>query len=59
MFIRLKDGTRGMRRTEIIYWRNSYMKVFRARVLRAKPEKRRPYLVFDRRAFHANSGNNQ
>lgn len=55
-FMRLDEVTRGAQATELIYLRDSYLKVFTARIIRAQREKGKAYLVLDKTAFHPKSG---
>ncbi len=57
MAVKLEDVVRSLPGTEILYWPDSYLKVFKARVLRVESEKgRNAYVVLDRTAFHPKSG---
>jgi Ser-tRNA(Ala) deacylase AlaX len=54
--MRLEDIIRGIPKTELIYWRDSYTKMFDANILRTDIEKSNAYLVLDKTAFHPKSG---
>nr|MDO8100104.1 alanyl-tRNA editing protein [Candidatus Njordarchaeota archaeon] len=52
----LKELVKDLPKTELIYWRDSYVKEFESEVIRVARDKRNAYLVTQASAFHPKSG---
>lgn len=54
---KLPELVRGLEKTRLLYWADSYLKNFQANVLRLEPDKRHSvYIVLDKTIFHPKSG---
>jgi len=54
---KLFELVNGVEKTQLLYWVDSYLKIFRANVLRLEPGKKHDvYVVLDRTIFHPKSG---
>jgi Ser-tRNA(Ala) deacylase AlaX len=55
--LEIKELVKGVQKTELIYWRDSYARSFESTVLRFVPDgKKRMYVVLKSTAFHPKSG---
>jgi Ser-tRNA(Ala) deacylase AlaX len=52
----LKKVVEGLSKTDLIYWRDSYIREFESEVLRVVPDKRNAYLVTKATTFHGKTG---
>ncbi len=55
--VKLSEIVTGVKRTELLYWFDSYLRTFNAKALKVHREgKRNVYVILDRTAFHPKSG---
>lgn len=55
--VKLSEIATGVKRTELLYWFDSYLRTFNAKALKIHREgKRNVYVILDRTAFHPKSG---
>ena len=53
----LRELTKDMPKTELIYWRDSYLKNFESELLRVEPDgRKKAYLILRNTLFHSKSG---
>jgi len=55
--VELSELVEGLEKTCLLYWSDSYLKTFQAKVIRLEPDKKHyVYIVLDRTIFHPKSG---